>query len=194
VAAATVGLGFGLQEIFGNFVSGLILLAERPIRVGDVVTVGGITGKVTKVSMRSTVVTNWDRQEFIVPNKDFITGRVLNWTLSNAINRIVINVRTPTNCDPERAREVLLQVAREHPLATDDPPPLATLEEFGDGTLNFVLRCYLPDMENRLATIHELHSAIYQAFREAGIEIAVPKQDIRITTADQNVQVSTSHS
>jgi potassium efflux system protein len=140
--------------------------------------------------MRSTVVTNWDRQEYVVPNKDFITGRVLNWTLSNSINRIVINVRTSAACDPEQARELLLRVAREHPLITDDPSPLATLEQFGDGTLNFVLRCYLPDMENRLGTIHELHSAIFGAFRDANIEIAAPRHDIRITTAEDNVLVS----
>jgi potassium efflux system protein len=192
VAAATVGLGFGLQEIFANFVAGLILLAERPIRVGDVVTVENTTGRVSKISMRSTTITNWDRHEYIVPNKDFITGRVLNWTLSNSINRIVINVRIPAASDPELARKVLLGVAADHPLITDDPAPLANLEQFGDGTLNFVLRCYLPDIQNRLSTIHEMHSAIHKALSDTGIPIAAPAQDIRITTADADAVISTA--
>ena len=92
VAAVTVGLGFGLQEIFANFVSGLIVLFEQPIRVGDVVSIGDVTGVVSKIRMRATTVTNWDRHDLIVPNKEFITGRLLNWTLTNTVNRVVIHI------------------------------------------------------------------------------------------------------
>jgi potassium efflux system protein len=180
VAAATVGLGFGLQEIFANFVSGLIVLMERPVRVGDIVTVEGVTGAVSKIRMRATTVTNWDRQEFIVPNKEFVTGRLLNWTLSNATNRVVINVGVAYGSDTELAKELLLQVASENPNILADPAPIATFEGFGDSTLNFVLRCYLPNLDNRLATIHELHSEVHRRFAEAGIEIAFPQRDIHV--------------
>jgi potassium efflux system protein len=191
VAAATVGLGFGLQEIFANFVSGLIVLLERPIRVGDIVTVEGVTGIVSKIRMRATTVTNWDRQEFVVPNKEFVTGRLLNWTLSNPVNRIVVNVGVAYGSDTAKVQELLLQVAHNHPLILDDPAPLATFEGFGDSTLNFVLRCYLPDFDKRLVTIHELHSEVARAFAESGIEIAFPQRDIHVrswappTSADQ---------
>lgn len=186
-AAITVGLGFGLQEIFANFVSGLIILFERPMRVGDVVTVGDVTGTVTRIRARATTITDWDRKELIVPNREFITGRLLNWTLSNTINRITIQVGTAYGSDTERARELLLGVARRHPNILDDPPPVATFEGFGDSTLNLVLRCYLPSLENRLATIHELHTAIDREFRAAGIEIAFPQRDLHVRRLDPEV-------
>ncbi|REJ88566.1 MAG: potassium transporter KefA [Planctomycetota bacterium] len=178
--ALTFGLAFGLQEMFANFVSGLIILFERPIRVGDVVTVGDVTGIVSRIRIRATSITNWDRKEFIVPNKEFITGRVLNWTLSDNVNRIVINVGIAYGSDSEAARDLLLEVANEHPLTLKEPPSLATFEGFGDNSLNFVLRTFLPSMENRLQVIHELHTAIDKAFREAGIEIAFPQRDLHI--------------
>ncbi|MBC8875203.1 MAG: mechanosensitive ion channel [Planctomycetes bacterium] len=184
VAAASVGLGFGLQEIFANFVSGLIVLMERPVRVGDIVTVEGVTGVVSRIRMRATTVTNWDRQEYIVPNKEFVTGRLLNWTLSNAINRVLVNVGVAYGADTERATEVLLSVANDSPLVLDDPPPVATFQGFGDSTLSFVLRCYLPNLDNRLATIHELHTEVHRRFAEAGIEIAFPQRDIHIRSSE----------
>lgn len=180
VAALTVGLGFGLQEIFANFISGLILLFERPIRVGDIVTVENVTGVVSRIQTRATTVTNWDRQDFIVPNKEFITGRLLNWTRSDHINRIVINVGVAYGSDTEKARQLIEQVLRGHPEILDDPAPLVTFEGFGDSTLDLVVRCYLAKLDNRLQTIHELHTAIDQAFRKAEIEIAFPQRDIHI--------------
>ncbi len=180
VAALGVGLGFGLQEIFANFISGLIILFERPIRVGDVVTVDDVTGVVTRIQIRATTVTNWDRKEFIVPNKEFITGRLLNWTRADHVNRVVINVGIAYGSDTERARALLEKVAGEHPEVMGDPAPLVTFEQFGDSSLNFVVRCYLPRLDNRLQTVHELHTAIDQAFREEGIEIAFPQRDVHI--------------
>lgn len=178
VAALSLGLGFGLQEIFGNFVSGLILLFERPIRVGDIVTVEGVTGTVSRIRIRATTITDWDRKEYVVPNREFVTGRLLNWTLSNTVNRIVINVGVAYGTDADRVREVLLDVARSHPLIMDDPAPMATFEGFGDSSLNFVLRCFLPDLSERLNVIHQLHDTIQERFASEGFEIPFPQRDL----------------
>ncbi len=193
IAAVGIGLGFGLQEIFANFVSGIILLFERPIRVGDVVTLGDTTGVVTRIRMRATTISDWDLKEFVVPNKDLVTGRLLNWTLSDHTNRIVIPVGVAYGTDTDRASELLLKVARHHPFLLDDPAPTATFEGFGDSTLNMVLRCFLPNLENRLSTIHELHTAIDKAFREAGIEIAYPQRDLHIRSIDQPLRTVERH-
>ncbi len=179
-AAITVGLGFGLQEIFANFISGLILLFERPIRVGDIVTIDSVTGVVSKIQMRATTITNWDRQDYVVPNKEFITGRLLNWTLSNPVNRLTINVGIAYGSDTEKAHQLLHEILTAHPEVMEDPAPFVTFEGFGDSALNFVIRCYLPTLDKRLQTIHELHTSIDQAFRQAGIEIAFPQRDLHI--------------
>ena len=180
IAAVSVGLGFGLQEIFANFVSGLILLFERPIRIGDVVTVGEVTGVVSRIQIRATTITNWDRKDLIVPNKEFITGRLLNWTLGNTINRVVINVGIAYGSDTALARELLQKVVAEHPIVLDDPPPMVTFEGFGASSLDFVVRAYLPNLDNRLEVIHQLHTEIDRTFRAAGIEIAFPQHDLHI--------------
>jgi potassium efflux system protein len=183
-AGMTVGLGFGLQEIFANFVSGLILLFERPIRVGDVITLDDITGKVTNIRIRATTVTNWDRKELIVPNKELITGRLLNWTLSDTTNRIVITVGIAYKSDTRRARELILEIASGHPNVLDDPAPRVTFEAFADSSLNFVLRCYIASMDIRLDTIDELHETIHDRFNQEGIEIAFPQQDLHLRSID----------
>ncbi|MFC1782345.1 mechanosensitive ion channel domain-containing protein, partial [Planctomycetota bacterium] len=184
VAALSLGLGFGLQEIFANFVSGLLILFEQPIRVGDIVTVDNVSGKVTKISIRATTVRDWDRKEYLVPNKDFITGRLLNWTLSDKVNRIVINVGIAYGSNVELALNTLLRIAREHPIILDDPEPIVTFEGFGDSSLNMVLRCFLPNLDDRLLTISQLYQAIDREFRKSGIEIAFPQRDIHIRSAD----------
>ena len=180
MAALSVGLGFGIQEVVANFVSGVILLAERPIRVGDIVTVSDVSGVVTKIRIRATTITNWSRQELIVPNKEFITGKILNWTLTNTINRIVVEVGVAYGADTEKARQILLNTAKNHPLIMSEPGPLATFEGFDDSSLRLVLRCYLPTLENRLSVTTELHTAIHHAFDSAGIEIPFPQRDIRV--------------
>lgn len=179
-AALTVGLGFGLQEIFANFVSGLILLFERPIRVGDIITLGDIDGTVTKIRIRATTITNWDRKELIVPNKELITGRLLNWTLSDQINRIVVEVGVAYGSNIAKVRRLMLRIANEHPIVLNEPAPSVTFESFGDSALNFVLRCHLPNLENRLATIHDLNATIHDRFRREGIEIAFPQLDLHV--------------
>ncbi len=187
VAALSVGLGFGLQEVVANFVCGIILLFERPIRMGDVVTIGEITGTVTSIRMRATTITNWDRQDFIVPNKEFVTGSIINWTLSNSITRFIVRVGVAYGSDTEQAREILLEVARNHPLVLDEPAPAANFEAFGDSTLNLTLRCYLPDLDNRLRVITELHTEIDRRFKEAGIEIAFPQHDLHLRSIDPKI-------
>jgi potassium efflux system protein len=189
-AAVTVGLGFGLQEIFANFVSGLILLFERPIRVGDIVTVGEISGVVSRIRIRATTVTAWDRKELIIPNKEFITGRVLNWTLSDQVNRVVISVGVAYGSDTNRVREILLQTAREHPLVLRDPPPHALFDSFGESSLNFVLRCYLPNLECRLDVTHELNTAVEKALRDAGVEIPFPQRDLHVRSAPTGLSLA----
>ncbi len=180
VAALTVGLGFGLQEIFGNFVSGIIILWERPVRIGDVVTLDNVSGTVSRIQMRATTISDWDRKEYIVPNKDFVTGRLLNWTRSDQVSRIVIPVGVAYGSDVRLAIRLLIQAANEHPRILDDPPPVATFDGFGDSTLNLFLRCFMPNLETRLETLSELNLAIDDSFREAGIEIAFPQQDLHI--------------
>lgn len=184
VAAMGLGLGFGLQEIFANFISGLIILFERPVRVGDVITIDAITGVVSKIRMRATTITDGDRKELIIPNKEFITGRVLNWTLSDPINRVTVNVAVAYGSDTKRAEQILLQVAKKHPLVLADPPPGVSLESFGDSSLRFALRCFLPNLDNRGTVIHELHMTVDREFREAGIEMPFPQHDIHVRSID----------
>ncbi|WP_296897238.1 mechanosensitive ion channel domain-containing protein [Thiohalocapsa sp.] len=180
VAALGVGIGFGLQEIVANFISGLIILFERPVRVGDIVTIGDTTGVVTKIEIRATTVRNWDRQELLVPNKELITGRLTNWTLSDQINRIVVPVGVEYGSDTRKALQILADVARENEHVLEDPAPLITFEGFGNDALTLVLRCYLQDMDYRLDTITALHQAIDDRFRAAGIGIAFPQRDLHI--------------
>lgn len=179
-AGVTVGLGFGLQEIFANFVSGMILLFERPIRVGDIITLGDVTGTVTDIRMRATTVTNWDRKELIVPNKELITGRLLNWTLTDTTNRIVINVGVSYNTDADEARRVIMETVAAHENILTDPKPVVTFESFGDSSLSFVVRAYLASLDVRLETIHQLHCGLHRGLRAAGIEIAFPQRDLNI--------------
>ncbi len=185
--ALTFGLAFGLQEVFANFVAGIIILFEQPVRVGDVVEIDGVTGVVSKIRIRATTITDWNRKDYIVPNKEFITGKVLNWTRSDDINRAVINVGVAYGSDTDRVRELLLQVAHSHPHVLDDPGPLASFEGFGDNSLNFVLRAFIGDMKKRLSTIHDLHTQVNKTFAEAGIEISFPQRDLHVRSVSEPV-------
>ena len=184
VAAVTVGLGFGLQEIFANFVSGIILLFEQPIRVGDIVTVDGTTGVVSRIQMRATTITDWDRKELVVPNKEFVTGRLLNWTLSDSMTRVQIVVGVAYGSDVRRALELLIQAADSNARVLKEPKPIVAFEGFEASSLKLSLRAYLPSLENRLDTVTELNLAIDESFRAAGIEIAFPQQDLHLRSVD----------
>ncbi|UCD28268.1 MAG: mechanosensitive ion channel [Planctomycetota bacterium] len=182
IAAVTVGLGFGLQEIFANFISGLMILFERPIRVGDTITVGNVSGTVSRIRIRATTITGWDRKELVIPNKEFITGQVINWTLSDSTLRIIIPVGIAYGSDTTLAREVLYRIAREHTKVLDEPEPRVLFMGFGDSTLNFEIRVYVASVDHYLGTIDELNNAIDQEFRKAGIEIAFPQRDLHVRT------------
>jgi len=182
VAALGVGLGFGLQEIVANFVCGLIILFERPFRVGDVLTIGDQTGTVTRIQIRATTITDWDRRELIVPNKEFITGKLINWSLSDPITRVVIPVGVAYGSDTQATEKLLLKIARENLMVLSQPEPSAFFLGFGDNSLNFELRVFVRGLENRLSVIHHLHLAIEREFRKAGINIAFPQRDIHLDT------------
>ncbi|HEY1600085.1 MAG TPA: mechanosensitive ion channel domain-containing protein [Pirellulales bacterium] len=184
VAAMTVGLGFGLQEIFANFVSGLIILFERPMRVGDVVTIGGISGSVARIRIRATTITDADRKELIVPNKEFITGQLINWTLSDTVLRMVIKVGIAYGSDIAVARQLLLKAAQEDHRVLRDPPVAAVLDQFGDSTLNFELRLFVGGLDVFPDLRHDLCARIDQLFRDAGIEMAFPQRDIHVRSID----------
>lgn len=180
VAAISVGLGFGLQEIFANFVSGLVLLFERPIRIGDTVTVGDVTGKVSNIHMRAATITDWDMRELIVPNKEFITTRVINWTLSTTVSRMSINIGVSGSADSDRIRSLLLELAQANLLVLKDPPPHALLDDFRDGVMQYVLRVYMPSRDVYLDLRHSLLTQIAARFQREGIEFAFPQREIHV--------------
>ena len=180
--ALTFGLAFGLQEMFANFVAGIIILFEQPVRVGDVVEIDGVTGVVTQIRIRATTITNWDKKDFIVPNKEFITGKLLNWTRSDEVTRLVMTVGIAYGSDTQHARELLEQILRDHPHVLEDPAPLVIFDQFDESTLNFTLRAFIGSLNKRLTVTHDVHVAIDTAFREAGIEIAFPQRDLHVRT------------
>jgi potassium efflux system protein len=180
LAAMTVGLGFGLQEIFANFVSGLIILFERPVRIGDTITVGETHGTVTRIRIRATTITDWDRKELIVPNKEFITSRMVNWTLSDKVLRVVLPVGIAYGSDTRKAEEILHRVAQEHPLVLDDPKPIILFMDFGDSALGFEARIYIAGIEHYLRVRHEMNMRIDEEFRKADITIAFPQRDVHL--------------
>ena len=173
--ALSVGIGFGLQSIVSNFVSGLILLTERPIRVGDSIVVKGEEGWVRRVRVRATEIETFDRASVIIPNSEFITGVVKNWTRANRLGRIVVKVGVSYETDPDRVRDILTDIANAHPQIVQTPPPAAYLVAFGETQLEFELRCVVAEVEKGLSVRSELHYAIIQKFREAGIGRFGPK-------------------
>lgn len=176
VAAISVGLGFGLQEIFGNFVSGIILLFERPLRVGDVVTVSGVTGVVTKIRMRATTILDGDNKEHIIPNKNMITGAVVNWVLSSSTVRVQFAVGVAYGTDSRKVEQLLLSIGKSHSEVVDDPAPSVIFTGFGPSSLDFQLNVYVksPAVGGRVRT--EVNRAIDEAFQRQGIEIPFPTQ------------------
>jgi potassium efflux system protein len=190
VAALTVGLGFGLQEIFANFVSGLILLFERPFRVGDVISVGDLTGRVTRIHTRATTILDFDNREIVVPNKNFITGQLLNWTLSDTMTRIIIKVGVAYGTDPDQVHRLLLQAAAGNPLVQREPEPLSWFIAFGASSLDFELRVFVGTLADRLRVQSELLREIARIFGEHGIEIAFPQMDLHVRDLPEDHQPS----
>ncbi len=191
-AALSVGIGFGLQEIVANFISGLIILFERPIRVGDVVTIGNTDGVVTRIQIRATTIRTWDRQELLVPNKEFITGRLLNWSLSDQTTRIKVPVGVAYGSDVQLAMSLMDEAARENENVLAEPTPSIIFEAFGDNALNLVLRFFVGSQNIRMTTITQLHEAINSKFNDAGICIAFPQRDVHID-ASKPLEVRLRH-
>lgn len=185
IAAISVGLGFGLQEIFANFVSGLIILFEQPIRVGDMVTIGDVNGRVTQIRIRATTLRKYDQKELIVPNKEFVTGRLINWTLSDRTLRMDFIVGVAYGSDIKKTEETLYRIAHQHPLVIhDDPVPAVIFSKFGDSSLEFQLRLFVPNMDNYLKVWHEINCEIDAEFRKENIEIAFPQRDLHLRSTD----------
>jgi potassium-dependent mechanosensitive channel len=181
--ALSIGIGFGLQSIVSNFVSGLILLTERPIRVGDWIVVGQEEGHVRRISVRSTEIETFDRASVIVPNSDLITNTVKNWTHFNDLGRFTVPVGIAYDGDPDAVRELLLQIAGEHPQVLKEPEPNVFFIAFGDSSLNLELRGFVGNVNQAFGVRSELHFEIFRRFRAAGIEIPYPQRDIHIRTA-----------
>jgi potassium efflux system protein len=180
VAALGVGLGFGLQEIVANFVSGIILLFERPIRVGDTVTIGGITGTVSRIRIRATTLVDWDRKEQIIPNKTFVTQDFTNWTLSDPIVRVIVSVKVAYGSDVEAVQDILLKVAEDNQRVVEDPAPVVFCVGLGDSSIDFEVRTFIEDVLDYMPLSHELRTAFIQALSDAGVVIPFPQQDIHV--------------
>lgn len=184
VAALGVGLGFGLQEIFANFISGLIILFEKPIRIGDTVTIRDLTGSITRINTRATTISDWDRKEIIVPNKAFITEQFINWSLSDSVTRVVLTVPAPVDANSEEVTQILYTAAERCSLVLDNPPPEVFLVDLQQGLQLFELRIYAAEMGHRMPLRHEIHQLILAGFREHGIDLPFPPFQMRLESLD----------
>ncbi|MFG6668016.1 mechanosensitive channel MscK [Halomonas sp. HNIBRBA4712] len=178
VAALSVGLGFGLQEIFANFISGLIILFERPIRIGDTITLGNLHGTVSRIRIRATTVTDFDRKEIIIPNKTFVTDQLINWSLSDNVTRVVLTFGVSHGSDLDQVHKLLRQAADENARILTDPEPQVFCISYGPHSLNFELRIFVNDLVDRLFAADEVNCRVDALFREAGIRVAFEQMDV----------------
>ncbi|MHA7777791.1 DUF3772 domain-containing protein [Roseibium sp. M-1] len=186
--ALSVGIGFGLQTIVSNFVSGIILLVERPIKEGDWIEVSGQSGYVRKISVRSTRIETFDRHDVIIPNSDLISGTVKNMTLSSKSGRLILPVGVAYGCDLEKVKSIMIDAAKAHTTITRYPAPVVLFIGLGDSSLNFELRCFLKDVGNVLTTKSDLYFTIYAELGKAGIEIPFPQRDLHLRDIDRLVE------
>ncbi len=187
--ALSVGIGFGLQSIVNNFVSGLILLAERPIKVGDWIVVGTEQGHVRRISVRATEIETFDKASVIIPNSELIAGQVINWTHRNKLGRAVVAVGVGYHCDPEQVRELLLEIGAAHPKAMKFPAPVVHFDNLGASSLDFSLRVYIADINSRATVRTDLRMAIMKKFKQHNIEIPFQQHDIHLRDLDGVKQV-----
>lgn len=178
VAALSVGLGFGLQEIFANFISGLIILFERPIRIGDTITIGNLHGTVSRIRIRATTVTDFDRKEIIIPNKTFVTDQLINWSLSDNVTRVVLTYGVSHGSDLPLVHRLLHQAAEENQRVLSDPEPQVFCLSYGQHSLNFELRIFVNDLVDRLFAADEVNCRVDELFREAGVRVAFEQMDV----------------
>ncbi|MEJ4045782.1 miniconductance mechanosensitive channel MscM [Erwinia sp. SLM-02] len=190
VAALGVGLGFGLQEIFANFISGLIILFEKPIRIGDTVTIRDLTGSITRINTRATTITDWDRKEIIVPNKAFITEQFVNWSLSDSVTRVVLTIPAAAEANSEEVTNVLLQAAHRCSYVLETPQPEAFLVDLQQGIQLFELRIHAAEMGHRMPLRHELHQLILRGYQEHGLEMPFPPFQVRMETLGRKTPAS----
>ncbi|QII99489.1 mechanosensitive channel MscK [Stutzerimonas balearica] len=191
VAALSVGLGFGLQEIFANFISGLIILFERPVRIGDVVTIGNLSGTVSRIRIRATTITDFDRKDIIVPNKTFITGQLINWSLSDTVTRVTVKVGVAYGSDLDQVKALLYKAAQANPRVLKDPEPQVFFLNFGESTLDHELRIHVRDLGDRNPATDEINRFIDSEFTKAGINIAFRQVDVFLKNfAGQQLQLS----
>ncbi|QHM72587.1 miniconductance mechanosensitive channel MscM [Mixta intestinalis] len=190
VAALGVGLGFGLQEIFANFISGLIILFEKPIRIGDTVTIRDLTGSITRINTRATTISDWDRKEIIVPNKAFITEQFVNWSLSDSVTRVVLTIPAPASANSEEVTAILRRASERCSYVLDTPQPEVFLVDLQQGIQLFELRIHAAEMGHRMPLRHELHQLILQGFREHNIEMPFPPFQVRMETAAKRTAAS----
>lgn len=182
--ALSVGIGFGLQNIVNNFISGLILLFERPVRRGDWIVTGDTEGYVKAINIRSTQIETFDKADVIVPNSELITAKVTNWMLRDPYGRITIPIGVGYDSDVEKVKEFLLDIANNHPMVLKDHPQLSApkvlFRNFGENSLDFELRCFIRDIDKRRDVISEFNFAIIAAFRREGIEIPFPQRVVTL--------------
>jgi potassium efflux system protein len=186
-SALSVGIGFGLKNIINNFSSGIVMIFERAVRVGDWVVVGQTEGIVDKINLRSTQVKTWDHADIIVPNSDMISNQVVNWTLEKPSGRIILNANVAYGSDTELVRKLLLEVARLHPAVIRDDPARESIVlflGFGDNALHLELRCFIKDIVDRLLVKSDLYFAIDDMLRKNSIEIPFPQRQIHVKQSD----------
>ena len=185
VAALSVGLGFGLQEIFANFVSGIILLFERQTRVGDIITLNGLSGTVKKIRIRATTVMSFEHKEVLIPNRAFITSELTNWSLSNTVTKIVFDVGVAYDANVDLARKILHRIIRETNLISKEMAPLIYIKELADSSVNFSCEVYVGTISNRKLTLDYLCTRTLSEFRKAGIEIPFNQLDVNVKTLEK---------
>jgi small-conductance mechanosensitive channel len=187
LGALSVGIGFGLQNVVNNFISGLILLFERPIQIGDTIEIEGLIGKVQSIGIRSSTVRTFSGSEVIVPNADLISGRVVNWTLSDRRRRVEVPVGVAYGSDPRQVVELLTRVAAQHPDALQDPPVATHFVGFGDSSLDFKVWVWTTNFDGWWQLRTDVFTAAYEALAEAGIAIPFPQRDLHLRSVDANV-------
>ena len=178
----SVGIGFGLQKIIANFISGLIILFERPIRIGDYVTIGDQSGTVSRIKIRATTLKDLDNREILIPNEALISERVMNWTLSSSITRLIVPVGIAYGSDTDAAREIMLEAVKDLPKVLKTPAANVLFMGFGESSLDFEIRVYLSKFDERVPMTHVVHTEVNKALEAAGISIPFPQRDLNIVS------------
>ena len=191
VTGLSVGIGFGLQKIIANFISGLIILFERPVRIGDYVTIGEQSGTVSRIQIRATTLMDLDNREILIPNEALISERVTNWTLSNSITRLTVPVGIAYGSDTDKAGELMLEALKSNDKVLEKPAPKVLFTGFGESSLDFELRVFLRSFDDRVPVRHIIHTDINRVLEKAGISIPFPQRDLNIVSQNIPLEVAT---